>query len=273
VGQANNPDGVHQITFGRTDGTPALVWTSDGRIVYTSNSGNNWDLSIVDTSGRSGQQLTTDAHYHGGSAVCGGSAIYDSDYTGVDHLYKMDLNSRGVSQFTDSAGERFPSCGNDGKWVVFQATDPDGATHLAKIPLAGGPAQTLSRKTDVGVIASSLDGSLVAHAYLRANNAVGVEILSVADGRQIGELAIPTTVDPVTVTLQWMPDGKTLAFTDVRSGASNIWAIPIAGGLPRQLTHFPSGQVWNFAFSPDGKSIAIVRGSLSSDVVLLTNPK
>jgi hypothetical protein len=53
-------------------------------------------------------------------------------------------------------------------------------------------------------------------------------------------------------------------------GVSNIWPQPLAGGPPQQVTHFTSGQVFNFAWSPEGR-LVLARGSQSSDVVLITN--
>jgi hypothetical protein len=39
------------------------------------------------------------------------------------------------------------------------------------------------------------------------------------------------------------------------------------------LTHFDSGLIFNQRFSPDGKLIAISKGTISSDAVLFTEAK
>jgi hypothetical protein len=38
----------------------------------------------------------------------------------------------------------------------------------------------------------------------------------------------------------------------------------------KELTEFTSGQIFAFTFSRDGKQIALARGSITSDVVLIT---
>jgi Tol biopolymer transport system component/DNA-binding winged helix-turn-helix (wHTH) protein len=51
------------------------------------------------------------------------------------------------------------------------------------------------------------------------------------------------------------PDGKSVLFTVGRESASNLYVLPITGGVPRQLTHldaFTTGGVW----SPDGSQVA-----------------
>ena len=55
--------------------------------------------------------------------------------------------------------------------------------------------------------------------------------------------------------------------------ADPFWSGIFADGPAKQLTHFPSGVVWDFAWSPDGKSIAFARGTDQSDAVLFTSAK
>jgi len=52
---------------------------------------------------------------------------------------------------------------------------------------------------------------------------------------------------------------------------SDIWSQPIDGGTPKQLTFFKSDLTFAFAFSKDGKSLALSRGTVSNDVVLIAD--
>ena len=54
-----------------------------------------------------------------------------------------------------------------------------------------------------------------------------------------------------------------------RTGKHHIWVTPITGGNPRQLTNFTDRRVSGFAWSPDGKRLAIGRVLRTSDVVML----
>jgi Tol biopolymer transport system component len=70
-------------------------------------------------------------------------------------------------------------------------------------------------------------------------------------------------------TLRWTPDGKGLSYIVTRDGVSNLWAQPIDGGAPTALTEFKERLIYNYAWSRDGKRLACVRGTESSDVVLI----
>ena len=41
-----------------------------------------------------------------------------------------------------------------------------------------------------------------------------------------------------------------------RGGVSNIWAQPIDGSAPKQLTHFKTDRIFSFDWSGDGKQLA-----------------
>ena len=52
-----------------------------------------------------------------------------------------------------------------------------------------------------------------------------------------------------------------------------MWTVPFAGGEPKQLTRFTDQFIFAFAWSRDGKRLALSRGTVSNDVVLLTAAK
>ena len=56
---------------------------------------------------------------------------------------------------------------------------------------------------------------------------------------------------------RFSPDGKTLVFLSVRSGKSQPWLLPLAGGEPRQLAEL-EGQVGAAEWSPDGSRLALL---------------
>ncbi|HLL76117.1 MAG TPA: hypothetical protein VK421_12735, partial [Pyrinomonadaceae bacterium] len=77
-------------------------------------------------------------------------------------------------------------------------------------------------------------------------------------------------INPESV-VRWTPDGRALAYIDHRS--QNVWAQPVDGGPPRQLTDFKTDQTFSFAWSRGGKQLALARGTQTSDVVKITDFK
>jgi Tol biopolymer transport system component len=74
--------------------------------------------------------------------------------------------------------------------------------------------------------------------------------------------------------LSFSPDGNYIYF--VHSDKSTtaygyLYVMPVLGSTPRQVTDFPSGHIFDFAWSRDGKQLLLAKGEQSSDVVLISN--
>jgi hypothetical protein len=70
TGASSAPDTVRQITTGRDDGLRGLTFSPDGRVVYSGNHSQNWDLFMADPDGENSRQLTFDGRFHANPAVC-----------------------------------------------------------------------------------------------------------------------------------------------------------------------------------------------------------
>ena len=71
--------------------------------------------------------------------------------------------------------------------------------------------------------------------------------------------------------VQFAADRELLAYTVPEKGVTNIWMRLLRGGEARQLTHFDSGNINDFAFSPDGSKVVVSRVHSQSDAVLIRN--
>jgi hypothetical protein len=54
---------------------------------------------------------------------------------------------------------------------------------------------------------------------------------------------------------------------------SNLLTQPLNGAKPTQLTKFQGEQIFNFAWSHDGKWLALARGRVADDLVLITDAR
>ena len=84
---------------------------------------------------------------------------------------------------------------------------------------------------------------------------------------KIFDIPTPFLIEP---GFQWSSDGRAVTFVDTREGVDNIWSQPIDGGTRQQITKFSTEEIASFAWSRDGKQLAVVRGVETNDVVLLT---
>jgi Tol biopolymer transport system component len=69
----------------------------------------------------------------------------------------------------------------------------------------------------------------------------------------------------------WAQRDDAIDYVLTRNGVSNIWQQSLAGGAPRQITNFESGLIFDSKWSRDGRQLALTRGTVSSDVVLINN--
>ena len=70
---------------------------------------------------------------------------------------------------------------------------------------------------------------------------------------------------------RFSPDGKGIVYPVREKGVDNLWLQPLNGGPGRQLTNFSTLKIYSYQWSPDGKSLALVRGDSPSDLVLIQN--
>lgn len=69
--------------------------------------------------------------------------------------------------------------------------------------------------------------------------------------------------------IQFTTDGQQLGYITEEQGIGNIWLNPLNGSPPHAITNFKSSKILGFSWSPDGKSLAVVREDQTSDVILL----
>jgi Tol biopolymer transport system component len=132
------------------------------------------------------------------------------------------------------------------------------------VPIEGGKPIHLTDDPSSGVAVISPDGKYIAYQLFQ-NERYQIGIIPFNGGKPIKVFDVPAGC------FQWSPDGTGLDYVDVRNGVANIWRQPIAGGPPRKVTDFTQDQIFWFAYSHDGKQLALARGAQSSDVVMINN--
>ena len=68
---------------------------------------------------------------------------------------------------------------------------------------------------------------------------------------------------------EFTPDGLAVVYGFETDGIENLWLHPLNGKPGRQITHFPDDVFSRYLYSPDGKTLAMLRFHTYADVVLL----
>ena len=262
------PDGktesATKITSGTNEGARGIAVMPDGRVIYTVAASGTSDLYVVNPDGTNLTQLTSDTALNGLPRVPadGRFIVFLSARTGSPHLWRMNSDGTNVTQLTNGMAEINPEVSPDGKWVIFQNITDLG---LWKISTDGGtPAQVTNKLA--AQAAFSPDGKLVACRYRESDlSPFKLGLIDFVTGQIVKSIDIP----PGDNTLQWTPDGRAVLYVTRQGGVANIWSQPIDGGPAKQITNFKSDLIFAFDLSADGKSMALARGTVSNDVVLI----
>ncbi|MGI8735036.1 MAG: winged helix-turn-helix domain-containing protein [Pyrinomonadaceae bacterium] len=247
-----------------------VAWMNDGRVVYVSDDSDGSNVWVWEPGGPAPRQLTLDARNIHGLAVSpdGRHLVFSSDRTGTFNLWRVEINGGEPMRLTSGEGEVSPRFLPDGRWLVFQSGYQTGAT-VWRVPLDGGDAmrltETRAQKPDV-----SPDGKLIAYHTLDSESASSPWIFGAMPfdgGRLIEKFTFAPTVGERIA--RWVPGGWGIAYLDSPGGVSNIWVQPLDGSPPQQLSDFKAERIDSFDWSPDGRWLAAVRGTETSDVVLI----
>jgi Tol biopolymer transport system component len=248
---------------GREDGVRGLTWTHDGRIVYRSMSGEAPKIWIMGADGTGAKQLSVDGSEHFDPEVSpdGRFIIWSSSATGQRNIWRMGLDGSNPTQITHGSNKWFPQYTPDGKWLVYVTR------HVMKVPVDGGAPINLTNAS-TSRPAVSPDGKWI--ACNRLDEASGQWQIAVMP---IEGEAAPRIFDVpspnIFRALRWTPDGRSVAYPVTVGNVSNIWSQPLDGGPPRRLTNFKDQLIFDFAWSRDGKQLALSRGLVNSDVVVI----
>jgi len=256
--------------MGREDGSPAVNWTPDGRIIYDSTASGGRHIWIMNADGSDQRQLTDGAYDDQGVHVSrdGRYIVFTSNRTGTYHVYRMDVNGDNLKQLTNGPGEIGPKFSPDGLWVICNSPD----YRSWKVPVAGGELVQLTNNSWASAI--SPDGKLVAYVRPSAAGAVSwnISIMPFEGGQSFKSFDVRSDSRPAA---RWTPDGHAIIYNltqgGLLSGVTNLWKQQLSGGPPRQLTNFKSETFFSFDWSSDGKSLVCGRGTTNSDAVLITN--
>jgi eukaryotic-like serine/threonine-protein kinase len=266
----------------------ALTWTADGKLLVSDgqsvrrvepdgahettllNDPNSW---ILDVQPCGDQYFVVAWAFHGN--------------TNQGHIWRANADGSNPKQLSNGVLDRHPTCSPDGKWVYYN--DAWGSPFARRVSLEGGKPEPVPQNDVQGEYgdgagqAISPDGKLlVFNAEISQPNQSQSAVTKLAivslDPLSHGSPRL-LNVDPRITGgggsgnfangLTFTPDGKSIAYVILDQGVDNIFVEPLDGTPGHQITNFTSDHINKFAWSPDGKSLAVARNHNISDVVLL----
>jgi len=259
-GQASQ---AKQITFGDLPDTLVNPGPAGKLLVL----GNARQVELIGVDGGQRTPVLSQSRTVTTFSTCGDRYIVLDSYTGTKlELWRTDADGTNPTKLADEGV--FPACTQDGKWIFYATTKGPGFFRLASE--GGKPAEIkIPHLAAVPQVVPSPDGKWLAYIYKEESPSAPLKMAVVPSegGTPIHLLPFPNLARDV----HWSADGKSLQYHLARNGASNIWDQPLSGAPAKQITDFPSGLIFDFAWSNDGKELYVAKGERTSDVVLISN--
>lgn len=262
-----------RVSNGKYDGEGGLEWTPDGRIVYQTQSGESIDVWSMNADGGDQRQLTFDGEPKSYPSVSsdGRYIVFAGTQSSIGNLFRIDIDGSNPKQLLPpNTPAFFPIVSPDSGSVIFNS-GRSGELILWKVGIEGGEGKQLTNKTSV-FPAISPDGRWVAFFDSKSapEGKPRIEVVPFDGGPVAKSFDVPPAFVPDNhPVLRWTPDGSALTYVYESNGADNIWSQPVNGGPRKPLSNFKSDNISSFAWSRDGKRLAISRGPVTTDIVLL----
>jgi Tol biopolymer transport system component len=211
------------------------------------------DIMLVDADGQNlrvgaahdgpGQILETPSWSGDGKAIY--FSFYAPTYKGEELISEtLEVRRREVgaaSGTTVVAAASNPSASRDGKWLAFIGEDPSQGQSLKVMPAGGGDARTLIASDRFAALLSprfSPDGQSIAFSAASIPTSPGAPQPKASAPLDL----LRRLVEPSSAYAHGLP--------------WEIWAVPVAGGEPRQLTQIQEDTPYA-AWSTDGARMLV----------------
>ena len=250
----------------------------DGKILYPKLTGDQVNIFLMEADRSSERQLTKDKenNVHPTATRDGKYIVFSSNRENSFGIWRMSQDASDPVRLTkaDDARDFHPRIANDGKTVLFVRQPNDGRkSRLMKVSIDGGEAAELIPDSETADLRLRVapDGKSFGYVALDYDKEAKrvesfVRIVSL-DGDEVTQETQAIDFDGHQI-FEWAPDGKSLTFIKT-DGINNLYAVSTVDKKETQITDFNAGNLTNFSWSSDGKTIFLVRGISNSDLVLI----
>jgi serine/threonine protein kinase len=254
------------VSSGQSDGG-WLRWSNDGKLLFTDEDFHAFGMNPDGSARVRVPDRDTNATY---PISCGsGALVVGLLRDNMLNLFRYTQSSSEMKQLTFERDAEQPVCTKDGK-IVYYDDNFEGPA-LKRVSTSGGTPQVVAPNSPNG---ESLSPDEQRIAFFQFSISAGQHkvqlVIQNVDGSN--QIFLPST--GVAHFPLWTPDGHALVLSKTTGAGSNLFYQPLDGSKPTQITHFDIEplRISDYAFSADGKQIAITRGRVNdSDVVMFSN--
>ena len=248
-----------------------VQWAGDRLIFGTTINGVPGIASIA-SSGGNRVDLAADAALATASSDGKIVVFVKPSEAGGGGLWRIDAAIGSRPLLFEKGAASFPMMTPDGRAVVFLSNRAGLQQTPWIVPIEGGEAKEIVHAfAAIFSLDVSQDGRRVLFQTSEAQNQFKWAVCDLPSCGNRISLDLPMNFG--LGQARFTTDGRAIAY--IETSGSNIWALPIDGGPPRPMTRFENQPrvISNFAWSRDGKRLAIVWRTTTNEVVLLKASK
>jgi Tol biopolymer transport system component len=266
VAPLDDPAAARKLPSVISDGRYGVTWSADGgRIYFGGAAREHREIWSMAPDGSDRQQLPVDGQSISPALSPDGAFIvFFGDRGGEAGVWRA--SSGGTDMRLLAAVSDPTYLATDGRWVYFTSS-MSGVASTWRVPSTGGaPALVMPHLERAAV---SPDGRFLAGLYAATPSAPLALGIVPADGGPPAQ-AFPGFVQAsASGSIAWTHDGQSVLYTNVER--LNVWRQRLTGGAPEKITNYSDLMIFRFAVSPDGRQLALARGTQTRDAVLITN--
>ena len=196
--------------------------------------------------------------------------VYVNSQSRTPNLMRMELDGSNVKQLTKDMGAVNPTISPDGQWVAYISYNGTRQA-IFKVSIDGGPSVQVAEASYVRAEYSP-DGKWLACIVNTPETGSKKLVVIPANGGAPIKTFEKTPFQRWGY-LHWLPDSRAFTLSGAVNNASNIYKYSLDGDAPQPLTNFKSDWIFRYAWSRDGKLLAVERGMPVNDVILISDLK
>ena len=257
---------ARQVTSG--DPVPVVAWARDGNLLTDQGS----SIREISPNGELKGEIASEKE----SAALQPNSCSDGHLVFVRgmsktlslNIWRSEVDGTGLHRLTEGKRDMFPMCSPDGKTVFY--LDMTVPAYM-KVSINGGQPERVTQEFaefNAGFDVARDGKTAVLGTYDFKAQRPTLSLVSLDSGQVLRRFEYDPRHQGQP---RFSPDGKGIVYPVREKGVDNLWLQPLDGGHGRQLTNFGSLKIYSYQWSPDGKSLALVRGDSPSDLVLIQN--
>ncbi|HEX4823922.1 MAG TPA: protein kinase [Candidatus Polarisedimenticolaceae bacterium] len=176
---------------------------------------------------------------------------FDTD--GRAQVWRADADGGNARNLTPDGAYQVLDVARDGSIMTVTRVDDSS---IWTINLKDGATRKLGPRLGVGRLSRDGKRAVVTDLAIAPSGMVSRAIKALSTGGDADPVNL-SSVPPQGESFGWAPDGTAVTFVDRGQPVWNLYRAPLAGGPSQPITAFKEGRISDYAFSPDGRKLAV----------------